>query len=155
MADDAPPGSRPTPRIFWGWWVFLGSAVGQFVTVGFGLQVTGVVLEPMSDDLGWTRSQFVLAGSLGFIVGGFAAFFVGPLIDRHGARPLMLAGATIAGLVFLVTSQVDELWQFIALRGMVGQIGLLMMGPLGVTVTLAKWFVARRGAVISLASIGI
>ena len=149
-----PPLPRP-PRIFWGWWVFLGASVGQFVTVGFGLQVTGVFLEPMSESLGWARSQFVLAGSLGFIVGGFAAFFVGPLIDRHGARPLMLVGATIAGFVFLVTSQVEELWQFIALRGLVGQIGLLMTGPLVVNVALSKWFVHRRGAVISLASVGI
>ena len=155
MSDHAPTPPRSPPRIFWGWWVFLGASVGQFVTVGFGLQVTGVFLEPMSEDLGWTRSQFVLAGSLGFIVGGFAAFFVGPLIDRYGARPLMLAGATIAGLVFFVTSQVQELWQFIALRGLIGQIGLLMMGPLVVNVALSKWFVARRGAVISLASVGI
>ncbi len=151
--DPAAPARRP--RLFWGWWVFLGASVGQFVTVGFGLQVTGVFLEPMSEDLGWARSQFVLAGSLGFIVGGFAAFFVGPLIDRYGARPLMFAGATIAGLVFFVTAQVEELWQFIALRGLLGQIGLLMMGPLVVNVALSKWFVARRGAVISLASVGI
>ena len=155
MPGRLPAPLRRPPRLFWGWWVFLGASVGQFVTVGFGLQVTGVFLEPMSESLGWARSQFVLAGSIGFIVGGFAAFFVGPLIDRYGARPLMLTGATIAGLVFLITSQVEELWQFIALRGLVGQIGLLMTGPLVVNVALSKWFVARRGAVISLASVGI
>ena len=71
----------------------------------------------MTEDLGWTRSEFVLASSLGFGIGGLSGFFVGPLIDRYGARPIMLAGATVGGLALVAVSQVESLWQFILVRG--------------------------------------
>ena len=152
MADvDATPSS---PRVFWGWWIFAAAIVGQFVTIGFAAQVTGVFLKPMTDELGWTRSEFVLAASLGFGVGGISGFFIGPLIDRYGARPIMLIGTTLGGLSLIAVSQIDSLWQFIVVRGALSQLGLFMVGPFVVNVTLSKWFVVNRGRVIALASVG-
>lgn len=142
------------PRLFWGWWVFTAAIVGQFVTFGFAAQVTGVFLGPMTEEFGWTRSEFVLAASLGFGVGGISGFFIGPLIDRYGARPIMLAGATLGGLSLMAVSQIDSLWQFILVRGALSQLGLFMVGPFVVNVALSKWFVVSRGRVIALASIG-
>ena len=108
----------------------------------------------MTEDLGWTRSEFVLASSLGFGIGGLSGFFVGPLIDRYGARPIMLAGATVGGLALVAVSQVESLWQFILVRGALTQVGLFMLGPFVVNTTLSKWFVIKRGRVIALASLG-
>ena len=152
MADvDAAPGG---PRVFWGWWIFAAAIIAQFVTIGFAAQVTGVFLKPMTEELGWTRSEFVLAASLGFGVGGISGFFIGPLIDRYGARPIMLVGATLGGLSLIAVSQIEALWQFILVRGAFSQLGLFMVGPFVVNVTLSKWFVINRGRVIALASIG-
>ena len=142
------------PRIYWGWWIFGAAIVGQFVTIGFAAQVTGVFLKPMTEELGWTRSEFVLASSLGFGIGGLSGFFVGPLIDRYGARPIMLAGAAVGGLALVAVSQVESLWQFILVRGALTQVGLFMVGPFVVNTTLSKWFVINRGRVIALASLG-
>ena len=142
------------PRIYWGWWIFAAAIVGQFVTIGFAAQVTGVFLKPMTADLGWTRSEFVLASSLGFGIGGISAFFFGPLIDRYGARPIMLAGTIVGGIALVAVSQIESLWQFILVRGALTQVGLFMIGPLVVNTTLSKWFVINRGRVIALASLG-
>ena len=142
------------PRIFWGWWIFTAAIITQFVTIGFAAQVTGVFLKPMTEELGWARSEFVLAASLGFGVGGISGFFIGPLIDRYGARPIMIAGGTLGGLALIAVSQIDSLWQFILVRGALSQLGLFMVGPFVVNVTLSKWFVVNRGRVIALASIG-
>ena len=147
-------GAHPRPRVFWGWWIFAAAVVGQFVTIGFAAQVTGVFLTPMTEDLGWSRSQFVLASSIGFGIGGVSGFFVGPLIDRYGARPIMLAGATVAGIALIAVSRVDSLWEFILVRGGFTQVGLFMVGPFVVNTTLSKWFVVNRGRVIALASLG-
>ena len=124
------------------------------MTIGFAAQVIGVFLVPMTEDLGWTRSEFVLASSLGFGVGAIAGIFIGPLIDRYGARPIMLIGTTISGLALVAVSQVEELWQFILVRGALTQVGLFMIGPFVVNTTLSKWFVINRGRVIALASLG-
>ena len=152
--DVANAGTANRPRVFWGWWIFGAALVGQFVTIGFAAQVTGAFLAPMIEELGWTRSQFVLAASVGFGVGGLTGFFIGPLIDRYGARPIMLAGATVAGIALILVSQVTELWQFIAVRGMFAQVGLFMVGPFVVNTALSKWLVVGRGRAIALASMG-
>ena len=41
----------------------------------------------MSEDLGWTRTEFILATTVGQFVIAFTAFSIGGLIDRRGARP--------------------------------------------------------------------
>ncbi|HJM76429.1 MAG TPA: MFS transporter [Dehalococcoidia bacterium] len=136
-------------RIFYGWYIVLGAIVAQFVAVGIQAGVSGVFLRPMTEDLGWTWAQFTIATSLGTGVSGMIGFFIGGYVDRVGARPLMVVGVTL-----LATSRVDELWQFIVLRGVVFTISFVLVGNLVVNVTLSKWFVDRRGWAIALASLG-
>ena len=153
----APAVARPAarPRIFYGWWIVLGAIVAQFVAVGVQGQVSGVFLRPMSDDLGWTRAQFTIAASLGTGVAGALGFFIGATVDRLGARPLMVVGVTIVGGGLIAISRVEELWQFIVLRGLVFTVGFVLIGNLVVNVAVSKWFVERRGWAISLASLGV
>ncbi|TAJ18118.1 MAG: MFS transporter [Dehalococcoidia bacterium] len=157
MSAQAPTaaGSARRPRFYYGWWIVLGAVVGQFAAIGAGGQVAGVFLRPVTRDLGWTAAQFTLGGSASFIMGGVTGFFVGPLIDRRGARPLMLTGALLCGLSLMAVSRVQEAWQFIALQALAGGFGFSLIGPLVVNVTLSKWFVARRGWAISIGSMGI
>lgn len=153
----APPLTEPVkkPRFYYGWWIVLGAVAGQFAAIGAGGQVAGVFLRPVTHDLGWSAAQFTLGGSASFIMGGVTGFFVGPLIDRRGARPLMLTGATMCGLSLILVSRVTEAWQFIALQALAGGFGFSLIGPLVVNVTLSKWFVQRRGWAISIGSMGI
>jgi sugar phosphate permease len=143
------------PRIFYGWWIVLGAIVAQFVAVGMQGQVSGVFLRPMTEDLGWTRSEFTIATSLGTGVTGLIGFFIGAYIDRVGARPLMVTGITIVGATLIAISRVEELWEFIVLRGIAFTVGFVLIGNLVVNVTVSKWFVERRGWAISMASLGV
>ncbi|MXX66697.1 MAG: MFS transporter [Chloroflexi bacterium] len=141
--------------IFWGWWIVIGAIVGQFAAMGSGGAIAGVFLRPMTSDLGWAAAEYTLGGSTAFLVGGIAGFIVGPLVDRFGARPLMLIGACIYAMSFFLMSQISALWQFVALSMLAGGAGFAMIGTLVVNSTLAKWFVVRRGWAIALGSSGI
>ena len=155
-ADESPMSSDGDGgRVFWGWWIVFGAVVGQFVSMGVGGSVAGVFLRPMTDDLGWSSAEFTLGASSALAVGGLSSFVVGPLVDRFGARPLMLVGAVVYGLSFFAMSRVDVLWQFVALSMLAGGIGFSLVGGLVVNSTVAKWFVARRGWAIALGSSGI
>ncbi|HJM88736.1 MAG TPA: MFS transporter [Dehalococcoidia bacterium] len=133
----------------------LGAIVAQFVAVGMQGQVSGIFLRPMTEDLGWTRSEFTIATSLGTGVTGLIGFFIGAYIDRVGARPLMVTGITIVGATLIAISRVEELWEFIVLRGIAFTVGFVLIGNLVVNVTVSKWFVERRGWAISMASLGV
>ena len=141
--------------IFWGWWIVIGAIVAQFAAMGSGGAIAGVFLRPMISELGWAAAEYTIGGSTAFLVGGVAGFIVGPLVDRFGARPLMLIGAFIYAASFFLMSQVDALWQFVVLSMLAGGAGFAMIGPLVVNATLTKWFVARRGWAVALGSSGI
>ena len=143
------------PRIFYGWWIVAGAVVGQFVAVGASFGSAGVFLDPMTEELGWSRGQFTVAASGAAGVGGIAGFFIGPLIDRYGARILMICGAIVLSTALYLISHITELWQFIALQLLGVGLGQALVGPLVVNITLSKWFVVRRGWAIALGSIGI
>ncbi len=129
--------------------------VTQFVSVSAQNYATGAFMLPMIDEFGWTRAQFILPRSLGQFVMAFAGFFIGAHVDRHGARRFMLAGlAALAGALFGL-SLITELWQWIVLNGVALSIGAALIGNLVVNVTLAKWFVEKRGRAIAWASMGV
>ena len=116
-----PPHRRRRP--FYGWWIVLGAVVGQFAAMGVAGQISGVFLRPMTDDLGWAAADYTLGTSAAFVAGGIAGFFVGPFVDRYGARPLMLIGGVMYGLALVGISRVNEVWQFIALQTLAGGLG--------------------------------
>lgn len=149
--------ARPTgrPRIFYGWWIVAGAVVGYFVSVAAGVGSAGVFLRPMVDDRGWSVGAFTLAVTGTNIVSGLVGVFVGPLVDRHGARPLMLVGAAALSGSLLLISRVTELWQFFVLQSVGVGLGVAFVGPLVLNITMSKWFVLRRGWAIALGSTGI
>lgn len=143
------------PRFYYGWWIVLGAVAGQFAAVGGGLQVAGVFLRPVTQELDWSAGQYAIAGSVAFGVGGIMGFFIGPLVDRYGARPLMLVGGVVYSLALVAVSRVNAPWQFILCQTLAAGVGQSLSGPLVVNITLSKWFVIRRGWAIAMGSIGI
>ena len=143
--------ARLRPRLYYGWYIAGLAFAAQFIG---GPYVFGVFLRPMTEELGWSRGDFSLANTTGVVVAGFAGFIIGPLIDRHGGRWLMVSGAILAGLSLVGLSVVQELWQYLGIRGLVFVLGGACMGPLVVNAVLSKWFVRQRGRAIALGAMG-
>ena len=93
-----------------------------------------------------TLSQFVMAG-VGLLIGGW--------VDRFGPRRFMSVGMVVLSGALYSCSQVTTLIQWILLNGVVLTMGSALIGNLVVNVTLAKWFVERRGTASALAAMGI
>lgn len=146
---------RASRGIFYGYWLIGAAFVAQFVAVGSQNYVVGAFLKPMTTELDWTRSEFTLSRTLAQVIMAFTGFFIGAHVDRRGGRQLMLIGIVILSTSLFAMSFVQELWQWIALNGLVMTIGAAMIGNLVVNVTLSKWFVEKRGLAVALASMGV
>src|SRR5690349_14985171 len=103
-------GVATRPRLFFGWRLVAAAFVASFTTAGVQAYVAGAFFVPMSDDLGWTRAQFLYGQTVGQFFMAFVGFFIGTYVDRWGARPLMLTGATILAISLALTSGITELW---------------------------------------------
>ena len=71
--------------------------------LGFGLAAAfGVLLLPMSEALGWGREVFSLSIAVQLLCWGIAQPVAGLVADRYGAARVLVAGAIIAALGFLL-----------------------------------------------------
>jgi MFS family permease len=87
------------PRIFFGWWIVLVAAVG--LCMGYGLIVSftfGVFFKPLSQEFNWNRSQVSLAFSLSLLVMSLVFPLVGRLVDRFGARRVIVPSVVLCSL---------------------------------------------------------
>ena len=117
--------------------------VAQMAAAGASGWVFGVLLSPMEEDLGWSRTELVGVLTISSIVGGLLAVRLGPEIDRHGARTLMTVSALIGGTALIFVSMVHELWQYYLCWALFG-IATPGFGLLGPRAAIANWFIRKR-----------
>ena len=139
---------------FYGWVIVAVIFFAEFIGGSVGGLTIPLFFKPMSESLGWSLTQLtgaVTAQTLAYV--GVAPF-LGAILDRFGARPVMTFGAITAGLGLLLLTQVQAVWQFWVLYALVGALGLHEMGGFTGPVVIAKWFVRRRGRAMALSTLG-
>jgi MFS family permease len=140
-------------KLFYGW-VIVG--IGMIVTcIGMGSMMSlGVYLQPISQDMGWTRTGISFTAVLAFLAMGFGSFLWGTLSDRFGTRAVVLAGGIILGVGLIGASLAATLWQFQTLFGVfVGLAAGSFYTPL--TASATRWFTENRSLAVALVSAGM
>ena len=127
-------------------------ATTETVSWGILFYSFSVFLVPMQRDLGWSPAALTGGYSVGLLVSGIAAPFVGRWFDRHGPRALMTAGSVLGVLLVVAWSGVNDLAAYYAIWA---GIGLAMSATLyePAFVTLAHWFERDRGRAILLVTV--
>lgn len=146
---------RQSGKIFYGWWIILVAGVGLFLCAAPILGYTfGVFFKSLSQEFNWSRAEISLGFSLCFIAMTMTMPLVGRLVDRFGARrvivpSVLMFGLTLTSFYFLSAS----LWHFYALYMILGVVG-------GGTATvpyfrvISHWFDKKRGLALGLVTIG-
>ena len=140
-------------KLFYGWVIVAVGIVVGCIGMG-GLMSFGVFLQPMADDLGWSRAGISTGSTLAFLFMGVGGFFWGRVFDRFGARVVVLLGGLIQGFGLILASRAQSLPVFLALYGTV--VGLAI-GAIYVPLTAAtaSWFTRHRSLAVSLVSAGL
>jgi MFS family permease len=147
--------SASRSRFFYGWYI-VGVGFLANVASSFALASTlSIFLKPLTADLGISRGVFSLLRSGEGIIAACLAPFIGTVVDRYGGRWLMAGGTAIAGVGFLLLSQIDGFAQFAAIRLTLVTLGDCMMGYMVVNVIIAQWFVRQRGRALAFSSMGV
>lgn len=126
---------------------FLGSGVSN-VTMA-------VVLKPITEDLGWSRTLTSSAITIGSLAGGLSAPLIGPLADRLGPRILLPCGAALVGTFVMCLSLTYEPWQFYA-TFVPGRAfaETLLTGVVPMT-AVTNWFYLKRPRAIGLVALSV
>lgn len=142
--------------VFYGW-VIVGTALTMNLAASpLNAAVFSFFVTPMSDDLGWSRSDLSWGYTMRLIVAGVAAPFVGALLDRIGSRVLGTLAGLIAGFCVLGLAGVHSLVVFYVLFAISGVAGFgAPGGQMITTVPIAKWFHTNRGRALAIATVGM
>ncbi|MDA0302386.1 MAG: MFS transporter [Chloroflexi bacterium] len=140
-------------RVYRGWWIVLSCYFAQMIASSASGWVFGILIAPMGAELGWTRSEIVIAITISALIGGLLAAPLGPLVDRTGPRVLMTVSLAVAGTMLIALSFVQEHWQYYVVWAVFGLAspGFVNLGP---AVALANWFVRRRALAFMLFTFG-
>ena len=114
----------------------------------------GLMLKPMTDDLGWSRSTVSLAVTAFMLVSALALPLVGRLVDRFSLRWVMGAGAAMMAVGIGLIGRINSPWQLFAVYGLVYAIGQAATSNPAVGVMISRWFIRRRGVANSVAVAG-
>jgi MFS family permease len=147
--DNSPAG------FFYGWWIVGAVFLNLFFTTGVIYYGFPVFYPAFVASLGFTRAQV----TQGFLLGALAVglpfgLFAGTLIDRVGARGVILSGIGLIGLPLVLMGWMTHFWQY-ELLCIAEVIGYALAGPVANQVLIAQWFRVRRGQAMGYAYLGL
>jgi MFS family permease len=123
-----------------------------FVTYGL-IYSYSVFFKPLADHFQWDRATVSLIYSLATIIRGAAAIGTGWLADRYGGRKVMVFCGIMMGAGYLLSSRIENLWQFFLSYGLIEAIG--MSGIFGIgTALVTRWFTKNRGLALGIMASG-
>src|SRR5262245_24873761 len=133
-------------RLFYGWIVVATSAIGLFLGA-FPIVVFsfGVFFDSFAKEFHASRAAVSLVFTVHNLLSGIFAVVIGRLVDRIGARRVILPGLVVLAALLLaakaIGSSASELYWF--------YIALGLVAPATTTVPYAlvvsRWFDRRRG----------
>jgi MFS family permease len=137
--------------IFYGWWVLAATSMIHLWGAGAFYYSFTVFFNPIVEEFGWSYAATSFAASLRNVEGGIISPLIGAAADRWGARRLLMLGAVMTGLGFVLLSRIDSLWTFYAFFIFIS-IGVSIMLPIPGWAAVTNWFHRKRGLAMGILS---
>ncbi len=136
-------------NLHYGWVVAGATFIVMLATAG-AMGAPGVFIGPLQTEFGWSAADISFALALRLMLFGLMAPFAAAFINRFGVRPVVVAAIAMIALGILASLAMTEVWQLVALWGVIVGFGTGMVAlVLGATIA-TRWFAERRGLVVGM-----
>ena len=146
------PPRRKKPLIFYGWWIVIATIILNLVFGGILFYGFTLVIDPISDEMGWTKTEITAAYLFMGVLIAIVAPILGSAFDRIGPRPLIGFSLTGIGVSMVMLHSVESLpWFYVWFSlANASSVGMWM----GTSPAVANWFVRKRGRALGAQSLG-
>jgi len=133
----------------WGAWAALGVGVLAVTAHSAFSFSTSVLMVPMVEEFGWTRSDFAFAMNVRMFALVATIAFAGQLTDRLGARLVLVAGALLVGAAILLMARVESYGQMIGVGLLMGP-GQAALGAVAASALVLRRFERNQGLAVGI-----
>jgi sugar phosphate permease len=135
--------------------VAISAFLSLFAIVGVALYGLPFFYDHMVNEFGWSRKQVTSGNAYSkLLVGPLFGFIAGWVVDRFGAKRLMISGILMAGLALVGLGAISTITLFYVFY-LFNALGYVLGGPLPNQVLLSRWFDKGRGRAMGFAYLGI
>jgi MFS family permease len=110
----------------------------------------GVMIVPIEEDLGWSRTITSLAISVNLVVYGVTAPFAAALMERFGVRRIAIGALSLLAIGTGLTAVMTASWQLVFLWGVLVGLGTGSTALVFGALIANRWFTKRRGLVVGI-----
>ena len=107
-----------------------------------------VLIVPLEDAFGWSRSQIAFAVSINVLLFGLVAPFAAALMERFTVRKVVMSALALVSLSSTSTIFMTQPWHLWLLWGLGVGVGAGSMALVFAATIANRWFIARKGIVI-------
>ena len=107
-----------------------------------------VLIVPLEDAFGWSRSQISLAVSINVLLFGLVAPFAAALMERFTVRKVVMSALTLVAISSTSTIFITKPWHLWLLWGVGVGVGTGSMALVFAATVANRWFIARKGIVV-------
>ncbi len=142
------------PQMFYGWYIVAASVAINFYLSLVFFQGFQTFFLPISEEFSWDRATTSGAFSLRHLETGLLVPVLGFVLDRWGARAVILSSVLVTGAGMVLMSFITNLWMFY------GAFLIISFGASGAShgiswpVVIVNWFQRLRGRALGLACMG-
>ena len=137
---------------FYGWIILFCACCAGFVRQGPAVATLSIFMTPMVTEFDWSRTAISGAVSAGGLLAALITPFLGPLVDKHGARGILCIAVFLTALCSILLSQTTSLIMFYILFCLAR---MNFAGPfdLGIYTAVNSWFITKRPTAISIVTL--
>jgi MFS family permease len=137
------------------WLMVAVTFLTQFLAMGFTFYSLGIVYEPMEQEFEVNRATLMMLPTAMSVGGMLMAPFLGKWAGKGSIRNMMCLGCLAMGVGFLLSTQVTELWQLIAIFGTCMTFAAGTMGGVTTQALVVNWFQENRTMALGISMMGM
>ncbi|HEX8497846.1 MAG TPA: MFS transporter [Actinomycetales bacterium] len=151
MTTAVEPSRRTRPHWHRAWAVAAVTFAALVCAAAFR-SATGVLMEPVEAEFGWSRTTTSSAVTVNLVLFGLTAPFAAAVMERFGLRRVVAGALVLVALGTGLTVVMTAAWQLLVLWGVAVGLGTGSMALVFGAVVANRWFVTRRGLVMGVFS---
>ncbi|MCC0646886.1 MFS transporter [Clostridioides sp. ZZV15-6598] len=145
--------SKSGKGFFKGWLVVFAGLILMISVYGIVNNCASLFIKPVTEDLGFSRSEFSLYYTVIALSTMVIALFMGKLAKKFKIKNIMLVGCVLAGIGYIGYSYANSIYVFYLMSVFSGLgLGMTTLTPL--SIIISNWFVEKRGLALGLTFMG-